>query len=239
MLERRTSSGATSAGDGGPSPSDSIISSSRRRLRRPISPKSWRTVVSGGVKYCASGMSSKPTTLTSPRDLAARLVQRAQHAERHLVVGDEDRASTSASPRQLPAELVARARAPVADQHRRRLGAGRRRASTRQPSMRCCGLEEVGAARRCAQTVAVAELEQVLRGESPRRRTGRRRRPAARRRARPRPPRAGGRAGRSTSASRRALLRGDHEDAVDALHAQPLDGAQHRGAVERLEADDA
>ena len=33
--------------------------------RRPSSAKSWRTVVSGGVKYGASGRSSKPTTLTS------------------------------------------------------------------------------------------------------------------------------------------------------------------------------
>ena len=66
MLERRISSGATIAGDGGTPPSASIISSIRARARRPISAKSWRTVVSGGVKYCASGMSSKPTTLTSP-----------------------------------------------------------------------------------------------------------------------------------------------------------------------------
>ncbi len=44
----------------------SICSSSRSRLRRPISLKFWRTVVSGGVKYSASGMSSKPTTLMSP-----------------------------------------------------------------------------------------------------------------------------------------------------------------------------
>ncbi len=48
MLERRTSSGITSAGDPGASP-DSMLSSSRRRLLRPISAKSWRIVVSGGV----------------------------------------------------------------------------------------------------------------------------------------------------------------------------------------------
>ena len=29
-------------------------------------------------------------------------------------------------------------------------------------------------------------------------------------------------------------LRGDHEDALDALHAQPLDGLEDRGPVERL-----
>ena len=42
-----------------------ISSSSRCSARRPISLKSWRTVVSGGVKNSASGMSSKPTMLTS------------------------------------------------------------------------------------------------------------------------------------------------------------------------------
>ena len=58
-----------------PSPPESIdssiTSSSSCRPRRPISLKSWRTVVSGGVKYSASGMSSKPTTLTSPGTVAA------------------------------------------------------------------------------------------------------------------------------------------------------------------------
>ena len=45
-------------------------------------------------------------------------------------------------------------------------------------------------------------------------------------------------AGRSTSACDRALLRGDHEDPVDALDAQALDRVAHRRAVERGQADD-
>src|SRR3954465_8680704 len=109
----------TIAGDGGPLPSAPIISSIRARLRRPISAKSWRTVVNGGVKYCASGMSSKPTTLTcrgisvpAPGplrgDLGPRLVQRAQPAERHLVVGNEDGAGRPVAQQPLR-ELVTRA----------------------------------------------------------------------------------------------------------------------------------
>ena len=35
-------------------------------LRRPISAKSWRIVVSGGSRNAVSGRSSKPTTLTFP-----------------------------------------------------------------------------------------------------------------------------------------------------------------------------
>ena len=88
MLRRTTSSGATVSRAGGWLES-LITSRSSCSARRPISAKSWRTVVSGGVKYRASGTSSKPTTLTSPGDLPAVLVQRAQEAERHLVVGHE------------------------------------------------------------------------------------------------------------------------------------------------------
>jgi len=76
VLRRTTSSGAMVTRCGG-CPVCCMSSSSRRRLLRPISPKSWRTVVSGGVKYWASGTSSKPTTLTSrgisrPRSCSAR-----------------------------------------------------------------------------------------------------------------------------------------------------------------------
>jgi hypothetical protein len=45
-------------------------------------------------------------------------------------------------------------------------------------------------------------------------------------------------AGEADDRLARALERRDDEDAVDALHAEPIDGAQHRGAVQRLEADD-
>ena len=76
VLRRTTSSGAIVTRWGG-WPLLCISSSSIRMALRPISLKSWRTVVSGGVKYCASGMSSKPTTLTSrgisrPRSCSAR-----------------------------------------------------------------------------------------------------------------------------------------------------------------------
>ena len=43
----------------------------RSMMRRPSASKSCRTVVSGGRKCAASGMSSKPTMLTSPRHLEA------------------------------------------------------------------------------------------------------------------------------------------------------------------------
>jgi len=62
--ERTSSVGSTSGTEASCSPP------STRRMsptaRRPSSTKSWRTVVSGGDRYSASGMSSNPTTLTSP-----------------------------------------------------------------------------------------------------------------------------------------------------------------------------
>ena len=110
----------------------SIVRSSSRRLRLPISLKSWRTVVSGGRKYGASGMSSKPTTLSVARDRAAGLVHRAQEAERHLVVGHEHRGDGRLAA-EAPAEVVAGARAPVSDQRLGHLGAGRVAASYASP----------------------------------------------------------------------------------------------------------
>ena len=64
-LARATRCGAIrrqAAGAGRPS----IMSTRVASARRPSSPKSWRTVVSGGRKYADSGMSSNPTTLMSP-----------------------------------------------------------------------------------------------------------------------------------------------------------------------------
>ena len=49
----------------GPADSDSIWASRRSRLAAATAVKSGRTVVSGGMKYAASGTSSNPTTLMS------------------------------------------------------------------------------------------------------------------------------------------------------------------------------
>src|SRR3954451_21755140 len=57
-------------------------------------------------------------------DPPVALVQRPQHPERHLVVGDEDRRDRRIVGEPL-AEVVTGARAPGAGQHRRRLGARR------------------------------------------------------------------------------------------------------------------
>ena len=63
LLARTTSSGLIRrSGAGAPARAAWRISIARR----PTAAKSWRTVVSGGIRYAASGMSSKPTTLTSP-----------------------------------------------------------------------------------------------------------------------------------------------------------------------------
>ncbi len=161
-------------------------------------------------------------------------MQRPQHAERHLVVGDEDRAH-AALPHQAPAQVVARARAPVADQDRRHLGAGglQRGPPAVDP---LGGLEEVGTARD-VDDGRVAEVEQVLRGE---RRAGDLihgdDRQGVRRSRLDHDER--GVARQRDQRLARPLQRSDDEDAVDALHAQALDRAQHRGAVERLEAHD-
>ena len=58
---RAAGRGASSSGS-----ASSLSSAASRCMRRwPRAAKSWRTVVSGGTKNAASGMSSKPTTLTS------------------------------------------------------------------------------------------------------------------------------------------------------------------------------
>ena len=212
-----------------------MSSSSRRRLLRPISPKSWRTVVSGGVKYCASGMSSKPTMLTSrgisrPRSCSARRTPSAIWSLATKI------AVTSGSLGQLLAEPVARARAPVADQHGRHLArrpprasrASRRRAagprgSRAGPAM-CQTVSWPRSSSSCVASTAPANWSTATSGTE----LGR---PAS-------TATSGMPAGRLTSASAAALLRRDDEDAVDALDAQALDGAQHRGPVEGEEADD-
>ena len=59
-------------------------------LRRPISAKSWRIVVSGGSRNAVSGRSSKPTTLNVPRNGSAGRVEGVEDADGHLVVAAED-----------------------------------------------------------------------------------------------------------------------------------------------------
>ena len=64
VLSRTTSSVASSTrGWAGDSPS--AIRAPARRPRPPSRTSGWRTVVSGGPTHCATGRSSKPTTLTS------------------------------------------------------------------------------------------------------------------------------------------------------------------------------
>ena len=97
--------------------------------RRPTASKSWRTVVSGGIRKPASGMSSKPTTLNVVGHRAARLPQRAQDPDGHLVVGDEHGGDVVARGQDL-AQLVAARGGPVAQQRLAVAGA-RRPARTR------------------------------------------------------------------------------------------------------------
>ena len=212
MLERTISSGVTSRCRGGPSGS-SIVSSRSFSPRCPISPKSWRIVVSGGVKYGASGTSSNPTTLTSPGS-AAGLVQRPQDAERHLVVGDEHRGQVR---HRRPAS--ARSRSPSAGSSRRPGAPGTRDAG---------GLERGAPAGdpllRLEPVARPRDVPRRLRWPSVEQMRGRRR--GARelvdrgdrddvRRVRPRArPAAPGRDAQQRA--RRRLLRGDHQDAVDA-----------------------
>ena len=103
-----------------PRPPASICGSSMFRPARATASKSGRTVVSGGMKYAASGTSSKPTTLMSSGTRLPALVQRPQHAEREVVVGREDRGDLGHPGQHLPAP-VAGGRGPVRRQHRRHL----------------------------------------------------------------------------------------------------------------------
>lgn len=92
------------------------------------------------------------------RDPAARLVQGAQHAEGHLVVGHEDRGDGRVL-RQFAAQVVARVRAPVAEDRGVHLCSGRLEggAPALRPAVRR------GPARRARQVVdrGVAEGQEV------------------------------------------------------------------------------
>ena len=91
--------------------------SSSATQRRPSSAKSCRTVVSGGQKCAASGMSSKPTIADVARDVEAVVADGVHEPERHLVVRGEDRGEV-AHAEQLPPGVVAELRGPVAEDRR-------------------------------------------------------------------------------------------------------------------------
>ncbi len=100
-----------------------VISASRSvTLWRPTSPKSWRTVVSGGVKNCGLGNVVEADDAELPGNLTTHFVQRAQDAEGHLIVGREHSRDFADGHQPLP-ELVAGARAPVAGKRWRYVGA--------------------------------------------------------------------------------------------------------------------
>ena len=196
---RRTSSGVTSGGDGG-----ACLALGLHHLQHQAQAAAADLAEVLAHRGQGRGVVLRLGDVVEPdhadlaRDLVARLVQRAQHAEGHLVVGDEDRAD-AAPLHQPPAQLVARARAPVAEQDRRHVGAGGLQAWT--ASRRCAGRPRGSrAGPRCARRSG-GRARAGAGSRAPRRRTGRRRRPAARPRDRPRPPRAGASRGRATSAS--------------------------------------
>ena len=160
VLERTISSGATLSRTGvcgAPRRRPSSVS----RLRRPTSPKSWRTVVSGGVKYAASGMSSNPTTLQSrgtsrPASWKAR---RTPSAIWSLATNTAVTPLAPASSRPARSRTRGSSRRPAAAARRRRP----RRA--RPASRRCAPAPRASrAGPATCQTVAVAELQQVARG---------------------------------------------------------------------------
>ena len=183
------------------------------------------------MKYGASGMSSNPTTLTSPGISRPASCIRPQHPERHLVVGGEDRrdslglAAETATERRSRRWRSSPRPAAAAD-----LGAGLLAASgaSLDPLVR---LEPVGGPGDVPDRL-VAEVEQVRGGadgagelidgddgdhvlgtglDGDQRDVVR----------------------RVLQARHRVLLRRDHEDPVDTVEAQPLDRLGDRLAVER------
>ena len=169
-------------------------------------------------------MSSKPTTLTSSGTAPPGLVQ--ARAARRAPSGrwPRTRRSRLASARQPPAELVAGARAPVAAQHRHRRAARglERRAPAVDPR------SASSQSRRAGDVPHVRwPSSSRCRVAAPRRRWStddhrhRRRRPPLDRDHR--------HARRDVAQrARRGDLRGDDDDAVHRLVAQPLDRVQHR-----------
>ena len=202
--------------------------------RRPTAVKSWRTVVSGGIRYAASGMSSKPTTLTSLGHASGRPRQRAEQAERHLVVGAEDGGDVAARG-DLEPGLVAAAR-PTSRRSRAARAAARRRTSP--AASRAAGRgprSRPGGPARCTMSVW-PEVDAGAGWPARRRRPGRRRRSSGSwpRRPRPRPP------GTPRSSWARADLErlvggGDQHDALDALVAQVVDRVDELLAGEALQ----
>ena len=169
------------------------------------------------------------------RHVTPGLVHGPQHPQRHLVVGGEDRGRVPHAGEAL-AELVARARAPVAGQQRRRVGARRRERG--HPAVHALlRLEPVRRPREMPDR-AMTELEQM-----PRRGLRARHLVDGDHRHRLLRPGLHGHHGQLArqvrERLRRTLLRRDQQHAVDALAVELVDGAQHEVTIKRGDADDA
>ncbi|AUX38786.1 uncharacterized protein SOCE26_001640 [Sorangium cellulosum] len=170
-----------------------------------------------------------------PRHRASDLVEVAEHAQRHLVVGHEHGGDAWRA-RELRGELVARACAPVAAQERRRLDA--RGLQRRTPAVDALlGLERVDRTGDVPHRPVTQVEEMARRG----------RRAAVlldgdHRDRIVRPPLDGDHrhvGGDVAERVHRRPQRGDDHDAVGALIAQPVHRIHHRRAAERFQADDA
>ena len=89
-MEERTVSWCWSVTDSGATRLPRRISSSRRTQPSPISRMGCVMVVSGGSRYRANRMSSKPTTERSSGTRIPPPARGLHHANRHLVVETED-----------------------------------------------------------------------------------------------------------------------------------------------------
>ncbi len=133
--------------------------------RCPTAWKSWRTVVRGGMRYAASGMSSKPTTLTprspsgtprpascSARSRPSAIWSLAQKTARDVVAGRDPQA-----------RLVAAGGRPVAGHvlARPQPGGVHRVVPALQPGARLGPLQRTGE----VDDVGVPEVDQVLGAE--------------------------------------------------------------------------
>ncbi len=114
MLARTISSGATGSPGSDGSPSWMILSSSRTpRLSDLVKILADGRQRRREVRRFGDVVEADDAQIT--RDAPARLVHGTNHAEGHLVVGDEDRADPAIAA-QLPPHLVPRPGAPIAFQ---------------------------------------------------------------------------------------------------------------------------
>ena len=115
--ESRTISSTGSSGVRSGTGSPAMLRSSNSTACRPVSASGMRTVLSGGVRNSANGMSSQLTTATSGRHPAPGLPQRGQHADGHHVAVHEDRGEPGRAFEQQPGRDGAAVRGPVALGH--------------------------------------------------------------------------------------------------------------------------